>query len=113
LSAKEIYNALHRSYPGIGLATIYRTLELLLQLGLIRKINAGDGQSRYELQAQDLAGHHHHVICSDCGRIIDYQYLAGEELKWVKKVERALAKKYNFLIKDHNVEFFGLCERCR
>jgi Fur family ferric uptake transcriptional regulator len=113
LSAKEIYNALHRSYPGIGLATIYRTLELLLQLGLIRKINAGDGQSRYELKAQNLAGHHHHLICLGCGRIIDYQDFAEKELQLVKKTEKVLAQKYNFLIKDHNIEFFGLCEKCR
>jgi len=113
LSAKEIYNALHRSYPGIGLATIYRTLELLFQSGLIRKISCGDGQSRYELKTQNLAGHHHHLICLGCGRIIDYQDFAEEELQLVKKTEKVLAKKYNFLIKDHNIEFFGLCEKCR
>jgi Fur family ferric uptake transcriptional regulator len=113
LSAKEIYHALHRSYPGIGLATVYRTLELLFQLGLIRKISCGDGQSRYELKAQNLAGHHHHLICLGCGRIIDYQDFAEEELQLVKKTEKVLAQKYNFLIKDHNIEFFGLCEKCR
>jgi len=80
LSAREIYHALHRFSPGIGLATIYRTLQLLFQLGLIRKISCGDGQSRYELKAQNLTGHHHHLICLGCGRIIDYQDFAEEEL---------------------------------
>jgi Fur family ferric uptake transcriptional regulator len=113
LSAKEIYDALHRAYPGIGLSTIYRTLELLFQLGLIRKLSSGDGQSRYELKTQDLEGHHHHLICLGCGRIIDYQDFAEEELQLIKKTEKVLAKKYNFLIKDHKIEFFGLCEKCR
>ena len=113
MTAKEIYAALHRLYPGIGLTTVYRTLDLLSQMGLIHKIDIGDGQSRYEFSAGEKKEHHHHLICTNCGRIIDYTDFIDEELELVKKAEKNLAQKYNFLIKNHNIEFYGLCANCR
>ena len=53
MSAKDIYASLYSLYPGIGLTTIYRTLELLYRLGFVQKVTAGDGQSRYELKSED------------------------------------------------------------
>lgn len=113
MSAKEIHAALYAEHPGLGLTTVYRTLELLHRLGLVQKVASGDGQSRYELRSEGGKGHHHHLICTRCGRIIDYRDFIGEELELVKKSEEALAKKHNFLIRDHNFEFLGLCEKCR
>lgn len=113
MSAKEIYGDLYAMYPGLGLTTVYRTLELLYRLGFVQKVTSGDGQGRYELRSEDKKGHHHHLICTKCGKIIDYRDFVQEELDLVKKTEEALVKKHNFLIQDHNIEFLGLCEKCR
>jgi Fur family ferric uptake transcriptional regulator len=113
LTAKDIYGALFSMYPGIGLTTVYRTLELLHRLGLVHKIAAGDGQSRYALKGEDKGDHHHHLICTKCGKIVDYRDFLEEELELVKKTEEALARKHSFTITDHNIEFLGLCEKCR
>lgn len=113
MSAKEIYASLQRMHPGIGLTTVYRTLDLLVRLGLINKFEFGDGQSRYEFKSGKKDQHHHHLICTQCGKIIDYSDFIDEELQLVGKTEEILAKKYNFSIQDHNIEFYGLCEKCK
>jgi Fur family ferric uptake transcriptional regulator len=110
MSAKEIYAAIHNIYPGIGLMTVYRTLDLLVRMGLINRFSFGDGQNRYEFKSSEKKEHHHHLICTKCGRIIDY---SDEELELAKKTEETLAKKYNFKILDHNIDFLGLCEKCK
>jgi Fur family ferric uptake transcriptional regulator len=113
MSAKEIYASLHRSYPGMGLSTVYRTLDLLARMGVVTKLALGDGQSRYEFKSSDKEEHHHHLICTHCGKIINYSEFLDEELRLVRKTEERLAKKYNFVIQDHNIEFLGLCEKCK
>jgi Fur family ferric uptake transcriptional regulator len=113
MSAKEIYAALTSVQPGLGLTTVYRTMELLYRLGIVQKVASGDGQSRYELKSADKKDHHHHLICTRCGKIINYRDFVLEELELVKKMEDALTKKYSFAIQDHNIEFLGLCEKCR
>jgi Fur family ferric uptake transcriptional regulator len=113
MSAKDIYAALYKNNPGIGLTTIYRTLDLLERMRLINKFTFGDGQNRYEFKSGEKKEHHHHLVCTKCGKIIDYSNFVEEELRLVKKTEEILAKKYNFTIKDHNIEFLGLCEKCR
>ena len=113
ISAKEIYAALYKLYPGIGLTTVYRTLDLLGRMRLINKFSVGDGQNRYEFKSGKKKEHHHHLVCTKCAKIIDYSDFVDEELKLVKKTEQILAKKYNFAIKDHNIEFLGLCEKCK
>ena len=113
MSAKEIYASLYRMYPGIGLTTVYRTLDLLVRMGLINKFTFGDGQSRYEFKSGKKNEHHHHFLCTKCGRIIDYSDFIDEELELVKKTEETLSKKHNFKVLDHNIEFYGLCEKCQ
>ena len=113
MSAKEIYASLYDSYPGMGLTTVYRTLDLLARMGIVTKLTLGDGQSRYEFKSREKEDHHHHLICTSCGRIIDYSEFLEEELSLVKKTEERLEKKFNFVIQDHNIEFLGLCEKCK
>ena len=113
MSAKEIYASLYRMYPGAGLTTVYRTLDLLVRMGLINKRTFGDGPSRYEFKSEKKNEHHHHLLCTKCGRIIDYSDFIDEELKLVRKTEETLAKKHNFKVLDHNIEFYGLCEKCQ
>lgn len=113
MSAKEIYAHLLAEYPGIGLSTIYRTLAILSRMRLINKLNVGDGQNRYEYRSDKKKDHHHHFICKKCGKIVDYSDFIDEELELVRKAEKNLARKYNFIVYDHNIEFYGLCEDCQ
>ena len=114
LSAEEIYFSVSRFYPNIGLATIYRNLELLVQMGLVLKFDFGDGKARYEL-AEGPKGmrHHHHLVCRRCGRVIDYTDFINEEIELLDKTQKGLSKKYNFEIKDHFIQFSGFCNNCR
>jgi len=113
MSAKEIHASLYRSNPSLGLTTVYRTLDLLAQMNLIHKITPGDGQSRFEFKRGVKEDHHHHLICTRCGQIFNYTEFEDEELALIKKTEEKLENKYKFEIIDHNIEFYGLCEKCR
>jgi Fur family transcriptional regulator, ferric uptake regulator len=114
LSAEDIFLEVHKIYPAIGLTTVYRTLELLVQTGMVFKFDFGDGRARYELvEGPESIGHHHHLVCMNCGRIIDYTDFIDEEKELLRKTEKGLSKKYNFRITNHLMQFQGLCEKCR
>ncbi|MEJ2536474.1 MAG: Fur family transcriptional regulator [Calditrichia bacterium] len=114
LSAEEIYMEVHKGYPGIGLTTVYRTLELLEEMGVIYRFHFGDGRSRYELiQSQHKPGHHHHLICTNCKRIIDYDDFIDEEVELLNKVEKNLTEKHDFKITGHVIQFYGTCSECQ
>ena len=113
MSAQEIYDSLLKLYPGIGLSTVYRTLDLLSRIGLVNKLNIGEGKSRYEYRPGEESTPHHHLICTNCGRIIDYSDFLDEELILIGKIEKNLARKHNFVVKNHNIDFYGLCKDCR
>jgi Fur family transcriptional regulator, ferric uptake regulator len=113
LSAQDIHRLCRESASDIGLTTIYRTLELLDKAGLVRKIHTGDGHIRFEYRRSDHADHHHHLICTGCGQILNYRDFEQEELELVRRTEELLTRKHGFLIRDHNIEFIGLCPECR
>ncbi len=113
-SAEDIYIKVHDTHPEIGLTTVYRTLELLVQMGVVSKLDFGDGRSRYEI-SERLKGtkqHHHHLICTNCKRIIDYSDFVNEELELLQKTEKELSEKFNFKITGHEIQFYGLCDKC-
>ena len=114
LSAEEIYYKVRKKYPSIGLATVYRTLEILAQMGIITKLDFGDNRFRYELAEKfSDKGHHHHLVCKKCNKIIEYDDFVDDEIVLIQKVENALSKKYGFKIDDHNIQFYGLCQKCK
>ena len=114
LTAEDLYVKVHKIYPGIGLTTVYRTLELLVNMGMVFKFDVGDGKARYELAVGPKGRrHHHHLICTGCGRIIDYTDFINEEKDLLEKAEKGLSKRYNFKILSHEIQFFGLCDNCR
>jgi Fur family ferric uptake transcriptional regulator len=114
LSAEDIYMAIHKKYPAVGLTTIYRTLELLAQMKMIVKFDFGDGRSRYELSEEyGTKTHHHHLICTQCTKIIDYTDFVDEELEFIEKTEKALSEKYKFQISGHTISFIGICDKCK
>lgn len=115
LSAEDIYLAIHKSYKDIGFATIYRTLDLLVQMNLVNRFEFGDGKARYELiyERKEEPTHHHHLICTRCGKVIDYSDFIEEETKKIERIECELSKKYNFRIDRHIIQFYGLCDECK
>jgi len=113
LSAKEIYQSLMRIYPGTGLTTVYRTLDLLENMGFLKKIPLGSGENKYELISDSKETHHHHLICIECGKIIDYSDFVDEELELIQKTEQRLKEKHGFKITDHKFEFYGICKQCQ
>ncbi|MEW6607930.1 MAG: transcriptional repressor [bacterium] len=112
LSAEDIYIEIHKVYPAVGLTTVYRTLDLLAQMGMVFKFDFGDGRSRYEL-TESTKKHHHHLVCTNCGRIIDYSDFIEEEVRLFNQVEEALSQKHNFEIIAHQVQFLGRCNNCK
>ena len=114
LSAEEIYMSVHKIYPNVGLTTVYRTLELLVQMGLVFKFDFGDGRARYELSMGPKGiRHHHHLICTNCGRVIDYTDFIDEEIELLNQTEKGLSKKHDFEINNHLIQFYGLCNGCK
>jgi Fur family ferric uptake transcriptional regulator len=114
LSAEDIFLELHSDHPGIGLTTIYRTLELLVQTGIVAKFEFGHGRAKYELSEEyGKKTHHHHLICKNCQTIIDYSDFLEDELSYIQKTEKGLSKKYHFNIDSHVITFYGLCGACR
>jgi Fur family transcriptional regulator, ferric uptake regulator len=105
LTPDAIYKKVRRKNPGIGLVTIYRTLEMLAGLGLICEMHAGGNCRSYLMRRP--AEHHHHLICSDCGRVVDFTAcdLTG--------LEQRLSEETSFKINGHLLEFLGQCRSCR
>jgi Fur family transcriptional regulator, ferric uptake regulator len=107
LSAEDVYLLVKNKAPEIGLATVYRTLELLSDLQIIYKLNFGDGVTRYEFRAEGAEHHHHHLICLHCGRVDEIiEDLLGP-------IEERVEKEHDFQIIDHRLTFHGICHRCQ
>lgn len=106
LSAEDIYSIVKAENPDIGLATVYRTLELLAEIGVLQKLNFGDGRSRYEF-AEDEEHHHHHLICLCCGEVMEFT----DDL--LESLETTIAGKTDFKIIDHQLKFYGYCKKCQ
>jgi len=105
LSAEEVYYLVKVNYPDIGLATVYRTLDLLTELEVLKKIDFGDNRTRYELDRQKTH-YHHHMICLECGRVQEFD----DDL--LETLEKSLTQKTGFIITDHQLKFFGYCKEC-
>lgn len=104
LTPAAIYEKVHQEQPNIGLVTIYRTLDILSKLGLICELHAGGSCRSYTTGASE---HHHHLICSNCGKVVDF---SGYDLN---ELERRLSLETGFDIEDHLLEFIGLCQACQ
>jgi Fur family ferric uptake transcriptional regulator len=113
LSAEDIYIKVHAEKPSIGLTTVYRTLELLVNIGMVAKFDFGDGRARFELlQGPKCVKYHHHLVCTGCSRIIEYSDFINEELATLEMIQNKLSKQYDFLITNHLVQYCGLCAKC-
>lgn len=107
LSAEEIFLLVKDKAPDIGLATVYRTLELLSELTIVDKINFGDGVSRYDLRKEGVDHFHHHLVCMECGSVEEIiEDLLGD-------VEKIVEDDWGFHVKDHRLTFHGICKQCQ
>lgn len=104
ISAEEIHAQVAARYPQVNISTVYRTLDLLKQLGLVFEVDLGEGRIRYHSESK---GHHHHLVCQRCGTVIDIDESTLARLKDV------LMDRYNFDAHLRHVAIFGLCEKCR
>jgi Fur family ferric uptake transcriptional regulator len=105
LSTEELYLRLRRKNPQIGYATVHRTLKLFAECGIAEQRHFGDGQARYE--ASDLDEHHDHLICVNCGRIVEF------EDPRIESLQEEVARQHGFSIERHRLELYGCCEACR
>lgn len=106
LSTEEIYAFVKQKYPEIGLATVYRTVLLFEEMGIVDRLNFDDGCSRFELSSQNEKHHHHHLMCEKCNRVFEV------ENDLLSEIESHIENKYHFKVNNHNVMFYGYCEEC-
>ena len=107
LSAEDVYLLVKEKSPEIGLATVYRTLELFTELKIVDKINFGDGVSRYDFRQEGATHFHHHLVCIECGAVNEIQQDLLDE------VEEIVERDWKFKIKDHRLTFHGTCHSCQ
>ena len=109
LTAEEIFELARTKSPEIGLATIYRALQMLVNLHVVRKVSFDDGFARYEL-SRNLSSerhHHHHAICLGCKTVFSLE----EDL--LEPLEEKLKERLGFDVTDHEVKLYGYCRVCR
>jgi len=106
LSADEAYRKVMEKNCRISKATVYRTVELLAGLGLLRRIVFRDGIIRYELVKKG-EHHHHHVVCNRCGSVVEFP------LDNLDDLEELVREKTGYTIEDHQLKFYGFCPKCQ
>ncbi|MHB8421231.1 MAG: Fur family transcriptional regulator [Leptospirales bacterium] len=104
ISAEELYFLVREKYPRIGLATIYRTLHLLTEKGLVEEHRFNDEFSRYEVKSNI---HHDHLICIECGTVVEF----GQPV--IEHLQDLAAQEKNFTVVSHRLEIYGVCKRCQ
>lgn len=105
VSIEELLADVRRQDPKVGYATVYRTLKLLTECGVAFERKFGDGLTRYELA--DEESHHDHLICVDCGTIVEFEEPRIEDL------QEKIAARYGFMLKSHKHEMYGVCTACQ
>jgi len=105
LSAEELYIRLRKKHPNIGYATVYRTMKLLAESGIAAERHFGDRQTRYEANTGE--DHHYHLICEQCGNIVEFEDLQIDSL-----LQKAAAA-HCYTMSHRRLEIYGLCPKCQ
>jgi len=105
LSSEDLYWLVQKQDPSVGHTTVYRTLKLLADAGLAREVRFGDGKTYYEHHYNHE--HHDHLICTECGKIIEFFSAEIEDL------QDKMAEKYGFRLTNHSLRMWGICEDCQ
>ena len=105
LTLNQILERAREEHASVGYATVYRTMKLLAESGLADEHKFADGQARYERASDE---HHDHIICSTCGRIIEF------EDHEIERIQERIAKELGFVVEDHRHEIYASCQQpCR
>ena len=104
VTAEQLYRTLSRHKPHIGLATLYRTLNLLCDSGIAQERHFGT-QTHYDNVVHKR--HHDHMICTQCGLIMEFENCD------IEKLQEQVAAQHGFTITTHKLELYGLCNKCR
>lgn len=104
LKVAELHRRARKIDPRVGLASVYRTMDLLARLGLVKHVHV---EHRHRHYASITEHHSHHLVCRSCGIAVEFSDCRLERLT------RTIARRTDFKIEDHCVEFFGLCRKCR
>jgi len=105
LTNKEIFQRLPKGH--CDLATVYRSVQMLERLGLVKRFHFGEGAARFALFEEGCDTHQHHLVCTQCSRIEE----VGECI--VRELEARVAAHSNFKAVTHRLEFFGVCPACQ
>lgn len=104
ISADGLVELVHQRDPQVGRMTVYRTLDLLCQLGCLRPVYQGTGAAHYILLDE---GHHHHLVCRNCEKTVEFEECLLREL------QEQIGQRFNFQIEGHLLELYGLCADCQ
>ena len=105
LTNREIFSEM--PHGGGDLATVYRSMHLLEKMGIVKRFYFGDGAARFELVKEGDDGHHHHLICVKCARVVEIEECI------LREIEQRIAAQNGFKAVTHKLEFFGICPRCQ
>ena len=105
LSSEDLYNLVHKKDPTVGHTTVYRTLKLLTEAGLAREVRFGDNKTYYEHHYNH--DHHDHMICTECGRVIEF-FSAD-----IESLQDEMADKFGFRPTHHSLRMWGVCSECQ
>ena len=104
VSVEELYGKVRRHHPGIGYATVYRTMKLLTECGIADERHFRNGEARYEVAEKN---HHDHLICERCGKIVEF------EEEQIEILQERTAHRLGFELRGHKMELYGICRDCR
>ena len=102
ITSEEIYGHVRAEHPNIGYTTVYRTMKLLCDAGLVSERHFEDGVTRYEIEHE----HHDHLVCLHCGKIEEF------ECEMIEQSQREIADRYGFRLLRHRHELYGHCSAC-
>jgi Fur family transcriptional regulator, ferric uptake regulator len=105
LSAQDIFDELRKARRPVGIASVYRALDALAELRLVKRVDAGDGIARYEAAPAD-GDHHHHLVCRDCGKVE-----AFSDSRLERAIDR-VAGGLGYSVEEHDVVLLGACSSC-
>jgi Fur family ferric uptake transcriptional regulator len=105
LTSEDLYWLVQKEDPTVGHTTVYRTLKLLTEAGLAREVRFGDNKTYYEHHYNHE--HHDHMICTECGKVIEFFSAAIEDL------QDQMAEKFGFRPTHHSLRMWGFCEECQ
>jgi Fur family transcriptional regulator, ferric uptake regulator len=105
LASEDLYWLVHKEDRDVGQTTVYRTLKLLTEAGLAREVRLGDGRTYYEHHHNH--DHHDHLICTDCGKVIEF--FSAE----IEALQDEMAEKFKFKPTHHSLRILGICDACQ